>query len=176
MSLDWVRLAPPVVFAALLLIAAIYDIRQRRIPNWTVAALIAAYLGGALLHLTPQGWTTSLAAFAVAIVGSGALYLFGVLGAGDSKLFSATALFLGFGNLLLLTCTTAVAGGVLALGFLMFRPRSALSSLTARGRAAGGKSGIPYGVAIAVGGLSTAVLIRYLWPHQHFTHYDPSAL
>jgi prepilin peptidase CpaA len=176
MSLDWVRLAAPVVFAALLLIAAIYDIRQRRIPNWTVAMLILAYLGAAPLHLTPQGWAASLGAFAVAMIGSGALYLFGVLGAGDSKLFSASALFLGFGNLLLLTCTTAIAGGVLALGFLMFRPRSALSGLTARGRAEEGKSGIPYGVAIAIGGVGTAVLARYLWPHQHFTHYDPTAL
>jgi len=176
MSLDWVRLLPAIAFAALLLIAAVYDIRDRRIPNWTVIAMIAAFLVAAVFGLTPQGWLSSLGAFAIALAGSGGLYLFGALGAGDSKLFSATALFLGLGNLLLLTCATAMAGGLLAIGFLVFRPRSAMRGLTARGRAEEGKSGIPYGVAIAIGGLATAVYARFLWPQQHFTHYDARAL
>jgi len=173
MSLDWVRLLPAIVFASLLLIAAVYDIRDRRIPNWTVVAMIAAFVASAVLGLTPQGWLPSLGAFAIAVAGSGALYLFGALGAGDSKLFSATALFLGLGNLLMLTCATAMAGGLLAIGFLAFRPKSAMRGLTARGRAEEGRSGIPYGVAIAIGGVATAVYIRFLWP-QH--HYDPRGL
>lgn len=176
MSLDWLRMLPAIAFAAVLLVAAGYDMVQRRIPNWTVLALIAAYVPAAMLHLTPQGWAPSLGGFAVALVGSALLYLFGWLGAGDSKLFSAAALFLGLGNLLLLTCATAVAGGLIALGMLVMRPRSALRGLTSRGRKEGGSRGVPYGVAIALGGVVTAVLIRFLWPQHHYTHFDPSAL
>jgi prepilin peptidase CpaA len=176
MSLDWPRLLSAAVFAILLLVAAIYDIRDRRIPNWTVLALLAAFLVAASLRLTPDGWLSSLTAFGIAFVGSGLLYMFGVLGAGDSKLFSATALFLGLKNLALLASVTTLAGGLLALGFLILRPKSAAHGLTGLGRAEEGKTGIPYGVAIAVGGWTTAVLIRFLWPHYHFTHYDPNAL
>ena len=176
MSLDWARLVPALVFAALLLIAAASDIRSRRIPNWTVLALIAVFMAAGIFGVAPQRWLPSLAAFAIALAGSVGLYLLGAFGAGDSKLFSATALFLGVGNLLLLTCATAIAGGVLAIGFLIFRPKSALRGLSAWGRAEAGDTGIPYGVAIAIGGLATAVYARVLWPHYHFTHYDPRAL
>ena len=40
MTADLVRLLPAIAFAILLLVAAIYDIIQRRIPNWTVVVLI----------------------------------------------------------------------------------------------------------------------------------------
>ena len=162
MSLDGVRLLPAVAFALLLLIAAAYDIPDRRIPNWTVVALIAVYVVAAVMNLTPQGWLPSLGAFAIALAGSGLLYFLWALGAGDSKLFSATALFLGIGNLALLTCATALAGGVLALGFMAFRPKSAVRGPTDRSGGEGRERGIPYGVAIAIGGITTAVIIRYL--------------
>ena len=160
MSLDWGRFLPAAAFAVLLLIAAAFDIRERRIPNWTVLALIAVFLVAAILGFAPQAWLPSLGALAIALAGTGVLYRFGALGAGDSKLFSAAALFLGIGNLAMLTCATAIAGGLLAVGFLIFRTKPA----TAPGRAEEDKAGVPYGVAIAIGGLATAAYARVLWP------------
>jgi prepilin peptidase CpaA len=151
--------AVTVALGALLLAAAVYDIIDRRIPNWTIIALLVLFLPAALLGATLSTWPWSLAAFGVALLGSGALYLMGGVGAGDTKLFAATALYAGFAHLLMFTVVTILAGGLLALGLLVARPRSALRSLTARGRAEGRSRGIPYGVAIAAGGLFCAVLI-----------------
>lgn len=155
----------PIVFVVLLVVAAVYDFLLRRIPNWTVAALLALFLPCAWLGLTPTGWGSSLAAFAVALLVSGTLYLFGWLGAGDSKLFAASALFAGLGNLLLLCSATAIAGGLYALAILFLRPKQVLRGMTSAGRAEGGLRGIPYGVAIAAGALTTAALTRFLTPH-----------
>lgn len=159
MSADLPAVAVTVALGALLLAAAIYDIIDRRIPNWTIVALLLLFLPAALLGATLSPWPWSLAAFGVALLGSGALYLMGGVGAGDTKLFAATALYAGFAHLLMFTVVTILAGGLLALGLLVARPRSALRSLTAAGRAAGASRGIPYGVAIAAGGLFCAVLI-----------------
>lgn len=156
----------PIAFVLLLVIAAVYDFLQRRIPNWTVLALLALFVPCAWLGLTPAGWGSSLAAFAVALLVSGAFYLLGWLGAGDSKLFAAAALFAGLGNLLLLCVATAIAGGVYALGVLFLRPKQVLRGMTSAGRADGALRGIPYGVAIAIGALTTAAMTRFLWPHD----------
>jgi prepilin peptidase CpaA len=131
-------------------VAAVSDVRLRRIPNWTVLALIALYallafdVGGA-------GLTSSLMAAALALVVSAALYALGFIGAGDSKLITAVALFAGLGNLPLLAVGTTLTGGLIAAASLVARPARGMAMLAMRGRGDWGR-GIPYGVAIAVGG------------------------
>jgi len=159
---DLIALIPGVIFAVLLVIAAVYDFVQRRIPNWTVIALVLLFIPTVIMGLTPATWLWCLAGFAVALLGSWALYAFGIIGAGDSKLFSAAALFMGFGNLLMLFSATAIAGGILAIGFVVARPKQAMRGLTARGRAESTSRGIPYGVAIAIGALFTAAATHFL--------------
>lgn len=165
MSADALAVGATAALGALLLIAAGYDIIYRRIPNWTVIALLLLFVPATLLGGTLSTWPWSLAAFAAALVGSGALYLMGGVGAGDAKLFAATALYAGFAHLLMFAFVTVLAGGVLALGLLIARPGSALRSLTARGRAERQPRGVPYGAAIAAGGLICAALIAAPhWP------------
>jgi prepilin peptidase CpaA len=74
-----------------------------------------------------------------------------VIGAGDCKLFAATALFAGMAGLGLFTLATAFAGGAIALVSILTRPTRGLVMLQLRGKGDFGR-GIPYGVAIAVGG------------------------
>jgi prepilin peptidase CpaA len=105
-------------------------------------------------------------------VGSVALYLAGWLGAGDSKLFAAAALFAGLGNLLLLVVATALAGGLYALAVLLIRPREVFRGMTARGRKEGRLRGIPYGVAIAAGALVTALLTQNVQAGDHLAHIN----
>lgn len=157
-----------IAFVVVLVIAAVYDFLRRRIPNWTVVALLALFVLCAWLGLTPTGWGSGLAAFAIALLVSGTLYLFGWLGAGDSKLFAASALFAGMGNLLLLCAATAIAGGLYALGVLFLRPKQVLRGMTTAGRADGNLRGIPYGVAISAGALITASMTQFLKPHFPF--------
>jgi prepilin peptidase CpaA len=78
------------------------------------------------------------------------LYFFGVLGAGDSKLLSALALFFGLGQLLNFLVFTALAGGILAICSFALHPTRTLVMLQMRGKGTFGR-GLPYGVAIAVG-------------------------
>ena len=139
------------LFALVLTVAGVTDIKSRRIPNWTVAAVIALYIpwffagqGGPL--------ALSLAAALIGFLASVSLYAFGLLGAGDSKLLTAVALFIGLGRLLQFALATAVAGGVLALIVICSRPASALVVLHMRGRADFGRN-VPYGVAIAAGAM-----------------------
>lgn len=157
-------LIPALLYPALLLVAAGYDFLQRRIPNWTVIGLVLVFLLAAVLGRTPTPWTSSLLAFAIALVGGGVLYLLGWIGAGDSKLFAAAALFAGMTYLPLLFVGTAIAGGIYAVAVLVIRPREVMRGMTARGRADGKLRGIPYGVAIAAGALLMGYVNHFLSP------------
>jgi prepilin peptidase CpaA len=173
--LDFVALIPALLYATLLLVAAAYDFLQRRIPNWTVLGLLLVFVPAAAMGLTPTLWMSSLAAFALALVGSGALYLLGWIGAGDSKLFCAAALFAGLSNLLLLFVGTAIAGGIYAFAVLCIRPKDVLRGMTAAGRSDGKLRGIPYGVAIAAGALLTGYMTQFLQPHYQLDHIQLKA-
>jgi prepilin peptidase CpaA len=165
-------LIPALLYATMLLIAAGYDFLLRRIPNWIVVGLLLVFVPAAATGLTPTLWGSSLAAFALAVAGSGALYLLGWIGAGDSKLFSAAALFAGLPNLLLLFVGTAVAGGIYAVVVLALRPKEVLRGMTTRARPDEKLRGIPYGVAIAAGALLTGYMTQFLQPHYALDHIE----
>lgn len=157
-----------VIFVALLLGAAISDIRTRRIPN---TLTLPGLLLGLVLAATPAGIT-----FPVALLGVGAALLFslplfalGALGGGDGKMLMVVGAFLGprgFGTALVLTI---LAGGLLALFVTVrlgrlgetLRNLGALIlyfvTLGRRGRRSTlgmpEAVAIPYGLAIAAGAL-----------------------
>jgi prepilin peptidase CpaA len=142
-----VRLAVAGIATVVLAGAAVSDIRSRRIPNGCALALIALFLPWALTG----GWPAALSALeaaAIALVATVALYAFRILGAGDSKLFAACALFAGMSFLPYLAVSTALVGGLIALAMIASRPQRALAMITTRGKGDVGR-GVPYGVAIA---------------------------
>lgn len=146
-----VRLAVAAAVTVVLAFAAVTDVRDRRIPNWTVLALIGLY-AVLVAALGGQGLLSAMEAAALALVTTVALYKFRIVGAGDSKLFTAVAFFAGLGYLPLLVVATTLAGGAIALISLAARPQRAMAMFTLRGKGDWGR-GVPYGVAIAVGGL-----------------------
>jgi prepilin peptidase CpaA len=79
------------------------------------------------------------------------LYAFGIIGAGDSKLATAVALFAGLARLPQFMIYMSLTGGVLVLCMLVAQPARVLVLLQMRGRG-GLERGVPYGVAIAVAG------------------------
>jgi prepilin peptidase CpaA len=134
--------------------AAISDVRARRIPNWTVLAIVGLFAPWALAGTV--SWSLwALAAGVIALAASFGLYAIGVIGAGDSKLFAASALFVGLAHLGWLALGTALVGGAVALISILTRPTRALVMFKLRGKGDFGR-GIPYGVAIAI---AAAVLI-----------------
>lgn len=158
--------------------AAATDIKSRRISNWSVICVIALFAAWVAVD-GGRGLLSGLEACGVALVVSAALYAFGVVGAGDSKLFAATALFAGLGFLPLMTVVCTLTGGAIAAVSLVTRPRRALAMFVLRGRGDWGR-GVPYGVAIAAGALfvvwaSQAGLVEPLGARPHLSITDLSA-
>jgi len=145
--------------SVILAIASITDIRDRRIPNWTVLAVAVLFVPWAITqHVSILH---AVGAAAIAFIISGAMYTFGVVGAGDSKLLTVTALFVGLGQLLPFLLLVALTGGVVALVSLAARPVRALVMIQMRGKGDFGR-GVPYGVAIAVA--TVIILMRPFLP------------
>ena len=100
-----------------------------------------------------------LSGFAALVLGF-AFFAFRFVGGGDAKLFAAVALWFGYPDVLFYALAVSVAGGGLALIVLWFR-RLALPEPFRQDwilRLHDERSGIPYGVALAVGG---GVIIPY---------------
>ena len=144
--------------------AAVNDVMWFRIPNVVPIAILAlypAYLlsggpGFAQLH-----WALAIAG-ATFLIGA-FMFSRGWMGGGDVKLLAALALWAGPTHFPTLILVTSVAGGVLALIGLMPGRASMVSwvalnfrialALPEAPRSASGRRTIPYGVAIAIGGL-----------------------
>jgi len=161
----WVLLLVAVVAAT----AAVFDIRQRRIPN---ALTIPAMLAGIAIHTARSGWdgfTFSLLGMAI---GGGVLllfFVFGGMGAGDVKLLAGIGALGGFRFVISVLVLTGVAGGIMAMGKLIVwhRRRSQTakevksSELPADSKVGDSplKETMPYGVAIAVGTLVSVIMV-----------------
>jgi prepilin peptidase CpaA len=145
-------------FVALLLVAAGVDVAKRKIPNWTVIGLVLLFGAALLVKEAPAAWWSGLAAAAIVFVVTYILYHFNIFGAGDSKLFSAAALFIGLDHLAMFALLSVLAGGAMAVVVIAINPKRAMRGMTAAGRAEGKSRGIPYGVAIAAGAIATQAL------------------
>ena len=141
------------VVAALLTVvlgwASFTDIRDRKIRNVAVLAVLGLFAPWALMMHSGQDVLLALGAGVVALVIGVAVYAVGWMGAGDAKLFGAVGLFAGWHNLIELTVITTLVGGLIAVFSLISQPKRTWAMITRRGRGDFGR-GVPYGVAIAV--------------------------
>jgi prepilin peptidase CpaA len=140
-------------------VAAVSDLFTMTIPNMVslaaaVAFLILAPLSGLDWFAIGTGLVAASAVFAVCF----ALFAFNVMGGGDAKLLTATAMWFGYDHSLFVFLTTvAYAGGAVTVLFLLLRSQA--HTVMAMGvplpvSLATAKK-VPYGIAIAIGGLFT---------------------
>lgn len=133
-------------FLALLVLAAAgRDLAERRLPNRMILMALALAVGLHLLRATPQP-VMLLAGAVMGFLVFLPFYLLRGMGAGDVKLMTAIGAFSGPVLVLLIAAASAIAGGVLALGYL-----SAPGSTTS--------SRMPYGPAIAIGTLAVLAYV-----------------
>ena len=144
-------------FPAAMALAAALDLLTMKIPNKLSALVALGYFAAALIVHAPLseiGWHALCGASMLTF--TFALFSFGWIGGGDAKLAAATALWLGFHPLADYGFASAIAGGALSLLILGAR-RFALPEVLARqvwiARLHNAKSGIPYGIALAFGGM-----------------------
>src|SRR5436309_1584852 len=89
-----------VVAVGVLATIAYHDVRTRRIPN--ALSIVIAALGLARIALAADvvaGWYT-LAAATVTFAGTFVMFRYGMIGGGDAKMIPATALLVGYRELL----------------------------------------------------------------------------
>jgi prepilin peptidase CpaA len=86
---------PVVIIGCITLVAAVIDVRTRRIPNWFTVPVLA---GGLIFHAVTAGWGGLLTALGGFVTGFGillVLWLMGGGGGGDVKLMGAVGAWLG---------------------------------------------------------------------------------
>jgi prepilin peptidase CpaA len=121
-------------FGVVLLAAAAWDVRARRIPNALVACAALLGAGFAVAQLgVRNGLALALSGFVVGLVIWLPAWLLGMIGAGDVKLFAAGAAWLGPMAALRASLFAALAGGLLAIGWIIYARVG--STLLVRGRA-----------------------------------------
>ncbi|MGA7777170.1 MAG: prepilin peptidase [Paraburkholderia sp.] len=159
---------------ALVIVAAVWDWRTRRIPNWLVAtALIVALPLQITLHGAHDGiqiWFGGCLAGGLILLPG---YLMRALGAGDVKLMAAVGALCGAALALEIAVIASAIGGIWALVWLLRRKRvraglsntmSMLITMSSGTNEAGTANGtmsvrsvgrLPFGVAIALGAVGT---------------------
>jgi prepilin peptidase CpaA len=139
--------------------AASSDLLTMRISNKLVLLLVAAiFLLALFVGLSLEQLALHVACALVVLAVGFTLFAFGWIGGGDAKLAAATTLWLGFGLTLPYLVYSAVLGGILTLLILALR-QLPLTPFLARfrwlERLHDRKSGVPYGIALALAGLLT---------------------
>ena len=119
---------PPPVTEALLLaivfIAAVYDVRYRRIPNWlNVIGVLAGIALNTFLYQGLPGLIFSLKGLFLAFTVYVVLYALHAMGAGDVKLMAAVGAIVGWENWFGIFLVTAVIGGIMSIILVTARGR-----------------------------------------------------
>ena len=154
MILDVARL---LLFPALMAFAAASDLFTMTISNRVSLALAAGFLVLAVASgMAVPDILMHLSAGATVLVAAFACFAFGWIGGGDAKVAAAAALWFGFAHLLDYLLYASLFGGALTLLLLQFRQWPlpyALAGQTWLLKLHAKDSGIPYGIALAIGAL-----------------------
>jgi prepilin peptidase CpaA len=113
-----------VVLIVLVLAAAVYDVRYRRIPNWISVSGAAVGLAlNSFLYGGVPGLVFSLRGLALGFGAYFLLYAIRAMGAGDVKLMGAVGSLVGWQDWFGIFLVTAILGGVLAVIVVVARGR-----------------------------------------------------
>ena len=103
--------------------AAVYDYRERRVPNWLALAGILLGAGANFALYQAGGLMTSLKGLGLAFLIYFPLYLLRGMGAGDVKLMGAVGAIVGPYNWLAILVLTSVFGAVTAIILVLSKGR-----------------------------------------------------
>jgi prepilin peptidase CpaA len=155
MILDLARL---MLFPALMAFAAASDLFTMTISNRVSLALVAgffvlAFAGG----MAPYEMLSHVGAGAVLLVVTFTCFAMGWMGGGDAKVAASVALWFGFAPLMDFLLYASLFGGALTLLLLQFRQWPLPYGLAGQAwlaRLHAKETGIPYGIALALGALT----------------------
>lgn len=146
------------LFAIPQLLAALNDANAMKIPNHIPLIVLAAYF--VAVPFTWAGFpiffehlTVGVVMFALGF----AMFAFGWMGGGDSKLLAATAFWFTWPDVFTYMVFTAVFGGILTVFIMIGRSYIPVRVMTSQWMQTMFKdqSKIPYGLALAAGAIAT---------------------
>jgi prepilin peptidase CpaA len=144
-------------FPALMALSASMDLLTLTIPNRICLSLALGYLVlAALLGVSAADMLLNISCASAILAIAFVMFALGWVGGGDAKLAAATALWLGWSSILDYGVTAAIYGGILTLIILAARMAplpAALARFAWVARLHDGKTGVPYGIALAAAGL-----------------------
>jgi len=151
-----------ILFSAAMIAAAVCDFFTMTISNKVSLGLIGGFLVvAAFTGMDVKAIGMHLLAGLAMLAISFSLFSKGWIGGGDAKLFAATAVWMGWPSLLEYVLITSLLGGVLTIAMLSLRNIPMPHILEKQYwffRLHHLDSGIPYGLALAAGGI-------YIYPH-----------
>jgi prepilin peptidase CpaA len=157
-------------------LAAWTDFKGFRIPNIVPVIILASFIiAFAVTSLTHQSdiifmsLRSHLIAFGIVFAVTLLMFAIKAVGAGDSKMMAAVALWLGTAGLIPFLFYMALTGGVLGIASLLLRkykPLKAPAKGTWLEQAQEGANKVPYGIAIAVGTFAAFLFSGYFSPEK----------
>ena len=147
------------LFPLMMFFAATSDLMTMRISNRLVFIIVICFVVAATVTgMSMSDFGLHFAAAAAVLAGGFTLFVLGWVGGGDAKLAAATTLWLGFGATVPYLLYGAILGGALTLLILVVRRfplPGKLQSVDWIDRLHNPKTGIPYGIALAISGVLT---------------------
>jgi prepilin peptidase CpaA len=154
MILDLARL---LLFPALMAFAAASDLFTMTISNRVSLALVAGFFALALAGgMAPYEMLSHVGSGALVLVVAFTCFAMGWVGGGDAKVAASVALWFGFAQLMNFLLYASLFGGALTLLLLQFRQWPLPYALGGQAwlmRLHHKETGIPYGIALALGAL-----------------------
>ena len=154
MTLDLARL---LLFPALMAFAAASDLFTMTISNRVSLTLVAGFFVLALAGgMAPYEMLSHVGAGALLLVVAFTCFAMGWMGGGDAKVAASVALWFGFAQLMDFLLYASLFGGALTLLLLQFRQWPLPYGLAGQAwlaRLHDKQTGIPYGIALALGAL-----------------------
>ena len=145
------------VFPVVMILAMVADFRTLEIPDRLSLALAAAYPLAALsAGSSRQQILWSFALGGLMLLAAIVMFALRIMGGGDGKLLTATALWTGQEQLVAFLLLTTLAGGILTIALLLYRhlpPASQLTGIVALRQLHEQKRNVPYAIAIGGAGL-----------------------
>jgi len=150
----WIQIALVSGYSIVLIWSSFEDIRSRTIPNSAVISLFILFVLYCLAGFA--NWADGLIGGLIIFFPALALFHYGFMGGGDAKLMTAIALWVGQQGILAFCLVTSLAGGMLAIFFIVRRWHESRVLIDTEPADLDAQAIVlPYGVAIAAGGLIT---------------------